>query len=129
MISYGFKKELNFRYEEVVAKATTALRKEGFGILTEIDITEKLKEKLGVDCNKYVILGACLPANAYKALQAEPDIGLMLPCNVIVYEAGGKTIFAVIKPTVAMQMIENKALEGTALEVEALLKKVFDAVV
>jgi uncharacterized protein (DUF302 family) len=69
-----------------------------------------------------------MPANAYKALQDEPDIGLMLPCNVIVYEVRGKTIFAVIKPTVAMQSIGNKALEGTASEVEALLKKVFDAV-
>lgn len=128
MISYGFKKELNMPCEEAVAKVTESLKKEGFGILTEINIKDKLKEKLGVDFNKYIILGACNPPSAYRALQAEPDIGLMLPCNVIVYEAGGKTILAVIKPTVSMQMIDNTDLEKTAVEVEGLLKKVFDAV-
>jgi uncharacterized protein (DUF302 family) len=128
MIRYGFKKELLLPYEEAVAKVTEALKKEGFGILTEINIKDKLKEKQGVDFNKYIILGACNPPNAYRALQAEPDIGLLLPCNVIVYEAGGKTILAVIKPTVSMQMIDNKDLENTAVEVEGLLKKVFDAV-
>lgn len=129
MIRYGFRKELNRPYEEIVAKVTQALQKEGFGILTEINIRDKMKEKLGVDFNKYVILGACSPPNAYRALQAEPDIGLMLPCNVIVYESGGKTVLAVIKPSVAMQMIENEALAKTAVEVEARLKKVFEAVV
>jgi uncharacterized protein (DUF302 family) len=128
VISYGFKKELNMPYEGVVLKVREALKKEGFGILTEINIKDKLKEKLEVDFNKYIILGACNPPNAYRALQAEPDIGLMLPCNVIVYEAGGKTILAVVKPTVSMQMIDNKDLENTAVEVEGLLKKVFDAV-
>ncbi len=128
MIRYGFKKELNLSYEEAVMKVTEALKKEGFGILTEIDVREKLKEKLGVDFNRYIILGACHPPNAYRALQAEPDIGLMLPCNVIVYEAGGKTVLGIIKPTVAMQMIDNESLAKTAVEVEGLLKKVFDAV-
>ena len=128
MISYGFKKELSMPYEGVVLKVREALKKEGFGILTEIDIKDKMKEKLGVDFEKYIILGACNPPNAYRALQAEPDIGLMLPCNVIVYEAGGKTILAVVKPTVSMQMIDNKDLEKTAVEVEGLLKKVFDTV-
>ncbi len=128
MIRYGFKKELNLSYEEAVVKVTEALKKEGFGILTEIDVREKLKEKLGVDFNKYIILGACHPPNAYRALQAEPDIGLMLPCNVIVYEVGGKTVLGIIKPTVAMKMIDNESLAKTAAEVEGLLKKVFDAV-
>ncbi len=128
MIRYGFKKELNLSYEEAVMKVTEALKKEGFGILTEINVREKLKEKLGVDFNKYIILGACHPPNAYRALQAEPDIGLMLPCNVIVYESGGKTFLGVIKPTVAMQMIDNKSLAKTAVEVEGLLEKVFDSV-
>jgi len=128
MIRYGFKKELLLPYEEVVAKVTEALKKEGFGILTEINIKDKLKEKLGVDFNKYVILGACNPPNAYRALLAELDIGLMLPCNVIVYESGGKSVLAVIKPSVAMQMIDNESLAKTAVEVEGLLKKVFDAV-
>lgn len=128
MIGYGFRKELNRPYEEVVAKVTQALQKEGFGILTEINIRDKMKEKLGVEFNKYVILGACSPPNAYRALQAEPDIGLMLPCNVIIYESGGKTVLAVIRPSVAMQLIENEALAKTAVEVEARLKKVFEAV-
>ena len=128
MIRYGFKKELLLPYEEVVAKVTEALKKEGFGILSEINVKDKLKEKLGVDFNKYIILGACSPPNAYRALQAEPDIGLMLPCNVIVYEMGGKTILAVIRPSAAMQIIDNKALQKTAVEVEGILKKVFDAV-
>ena len=128
MIRYGFKKELTMPYEGAVVKVTEALKKEGFGILTEINIKDKMKEKLGVDFNKYIILGACSPPNAYRALQAEPDIGLMLPCNVIVYESGGKTVLAVIKPSVAMQMIENESLAKTAAEVEGLLKKVFDAV-
>ena len=128
MIRYGFKKELAMPFEEVVAKVTEALKKEGFGILTEINIKDKMREKLGVDFHKYVILGACNPPNAYRALQAEPDIGLMLPCNVIVYEGGPKTVLAVIKPTVAMQMIKNEALAKTAVEVEGLLKKIFDAV-
>jgi len=129
MIGYGFRKELGRPYEKVVAEVTEALKKEGFGILTEIDIRAKLKEKLGVDFPRYVILGACSPPNAYRALQAEPDIGLMLPCNVIVYEVGGKTVLAVIRPSVAMRMIENEALAKTAIEVEERLKKVFDAVV
>ena len=128
MVQYGFRKELKMSYEEAVTKVTEALKKEGFGILTEINIKDKMKEKLGVDFDKYIILGACNPPNAYKALQAEPDIGLFLPCNVIVYEAQGKTVLGIIKPTVAMQMIDNPALAKTAAEVEGLLKKVFDAV-
>ena len=128
MISYGFKKELNVPYEEAVAKATEALQKEGFGVLTRIDIKEKLKEKLSVDFNKYVILGACMPANAYKALQDEPDIGLMLPCNVIVYEKGDRTVLSVIKPTVAMKMIDNRELDAIAEFIEVKLKKAFDAI-
>ena len=128
MISYGFSKELKLPYDEAVATVTEALKKEGFGILTEINIRDKMKEKLGVDFGKYVILGACNPPNAYRALLAEPDIGLMLPCNVIVYESGGKTILSVIKPTVAMQMIDNPELGKTAVQVEELLKKVFDSV-
>ena len=101
MIRYGFRKELDRPYEEVVTKVTETLKKEGFGVLTQIDIRDKMKEKLGVDFPPYVILGACSPPNAYRALQAEPDIGFMLPCNAIVYEAGGKTVLAFIKPSVA----------------------------
>jgi uncharacterized protein (DUF302 family) len=123
MIRYGFRKELKMPFEEVVAKVTEALKKEGFGILTEINIKDKLKEKLGVDFNNYIILGACNPPNAYRALQAEPDIGLMLPCNVIVYEAGGKTVLAVVKPTVSMQMIDSKDLGKRPLRWKGSLRR------
>ena len=128
MIKYGFTKEMDIPYEKVIEQAREALKKEGFGILTEIDVREKMKEKLGVDMTKYIILGACNPQNAYKAILAEENIGLMLPCNVIVYEKGSKTVLSVIRPTVAMQMVENAELQKVAEEVEAQLKKAFDAI-
>jgi len=128
MINYGFTKELDIPFETVTEQVREALKKEGFGILTEIDVREKMKEKLGVDMNKYIILGACNPPNAYKAILAEENIGLMLPCNVIVYEKGSKTVLSVIRPTVAMQMIDNKELQKTAEAVEGQLKKFFDAI-
>ena len=128
MIRYGFTKELNKPYEAVVEEITAALKNEGFGILTEINIKEKLKEKLGVEFRKYIILGACCPANAYKSLQVEENIGLMLPCNVIVYEKDGKTVLSVIKPATAMQMIDNAELKKIAEHVEDQLKQAFDIV-
>ncbi|PKN50809.1 MAG: ABC transporter ATP-binding protein [Deltaproteobacteria bacterium HGW-Deltaproteobacteria-13] len=129
MINYGFTKELNIAYETVVEQIKEALKKEGFGILTEIDVQKKMKEKLGVDMNKYIILGACNPPNAYNAILAEENIGLLLPCNVIVYEKGGNTVLSVIRPMVAMQMIDNPELQKIAPAVEEKLKKAFDAVI
>lgn len=128
MIDYGFTKELDIPYEKVIERAREALKKEGFGVLTEIDVKEKMKEKLGVDMRRYIILGACNPPNAYKAILAEENIGLMLPCNVIVYEKDSKTVLSVIRPSVAMRIIENMELHKLAETVEGLLKKVFDAV-
>jgi uncharacterized protein (DUF302 family) len=128
MINYGFTKEMDIPYEKVIEQAREALKKEGFGILTEIDVREKMKEKLGVDMKKYIILGACNPQNAFKAILAEENIGLMLPCNVIVYEKGSKTVLSVIRPTAAMQMVDNVELQKVAEEVEAQLKKAFDAI-
>ena len=128
MIHYGFTKELNIPYETVIKLAREALKKEGFGVLTEIDVQEKMKEKLGVDMNKYIILGACNPPNAYKAILAEENIGLMLPCNVIVYEKGSKTVLSFIRPMVAMQMVDNVELQKIAEAVEEQLKKAFDAI-
>jgi uncharacterized protein (DUF302 family) len=128
MINYGFTKELDIPYETVIEQAREALKKEGFGILTEIDIKEKMKEKLGIDMGKYIILGACNPPSAYKAILAEENIGLLLPCNVIVYEKEGKTVLSIIRPTVAMQMIDNVELQKIAEAVEEPLKKAFDAV-
>ena len=128
MINYGFTKELNIPFETVTEQVREALKKEGFGILTEIDVREKMKEKLGLDMRKYIILGACNPQNAYKAILAEENIGLMLPCNVIVYEKGSKTVLSVIRPTVAMKMIDNVELQKLAQAVEGQLKKAFDAI-
>ena len=128
MITYGFTKELDITYEKVTEQVREELKKEGFGILTEIDVKEKMKEKLGLDMKKYIILGACNPPNAYKAILAEQNIGLMLPCNVIVYEKGNKTILSVVRPTVAMQMLDNVELQRVAEAVEGQLKKVFDAI-
>ena len=128
MINYGFTKELNLPYGKVIELVRESLKKEGFGVLTEIDVQEKMKKKMGIDMNKYIILGACNPANAYKAILSEENIGLMLPCNVIVYEKGGKTVLSVIRPSVAMQMVDNVELQKISEEVEKKLKKVFDAI-
>ena len=128
MINYGFTKELDIPYETVITQVREALKKEGFGVLTEIDVKEKMKEKLGLDMRKYIILGACSPPNAYKAILAEENIGLMLPCSVIVYEKGSKTVLSVVRPTVSMQMVDNVELQKIAEIVEGQLKKAFDAI-
>lgn len=128
MINYGFTKGLNIPYVTAVERVRAALKKEGFGVLTEIDVQKTMKEKLGMDINKYTILGACNPPNAYQAILAEENIGLLLPCNVIVYEKGGKTVLSVIRPTVAMQMVDNAKLKKVSEEVEGKLKKAFDAI-
>ncbi|MDP2855050.1 MAG: DUF302 domain-containing protein [Smithellaceae bacterium] len=128
MINYGFTKALNIPYGKVIDLVRASLKKEGFGVLTEIDVQEKMKEKLDVDMNKYIILGACNPPNAYRAILTEENIGLMLPCNVIVYEKGGKTMLSFIRPTVAMQMVDNAELQKVSEEIEGKLKKAFDAV-
>jgi uncharacterized protein (DUF302 family) len=128
MINFGFTKELDIPYQTVIEQAREALKKEGFGVLTEIDVKGKMKEKLGLDMRKYIILGACNPPNAYQAILAEENIGLMLPCNVIVYEKGSKTVLSTIRPMVAMQMIDNLELQKVAEAVEGQLKKAFDAI-
>ena len=128
MIPYGFTKELVIPYKKVIDLVREALTKEGFGVLTEIDVQEKMKEKLGIDMKKYIILGACSPPHAYQAILAEENIGLMLPCNIIIYEKGRKTVLSVIRPAVAMQMIDNAELQKIAETVEEKLKKVFDAI-
>ena len=127
MLSYGFTKELDVPFEEAEEKVREGLKKEGFGILTVIDVKEKFKEKLGIDFKKYIILGACNPSNAYKAILSEENIGLMLPCNVIVYDKNSKTAVSIIKPSAAMGMIDNEELKTVAEEVEARLKRVFDS--
>jgi uncharacterized protein (DUF302 family) len=128
MINYGFKKELNIPFEDVIELVTKKLAEEGFGILTTIDVKEKFREKLGIDFSKYMILGACNPAYAHSAILAETDIGLMLPCNVIVYEKDDKTVISAIKPTAAMQMIHNNNLQEIAAKVETKLEMIVDSI-
>lgn len=127
MTEYGFIKELDTDFESTLDAVKDALREEGFGILVAIDVREKLQEKLGLDFEKYVILGACDPTSAHKALMVEENIGLMLPCNVIVYEHDGKVVVGAIKPTVAMEMIDNPDLRRIAKDTERRLKQVIDS--
>jgi uncharacterized protein (DUF302 family) len=124
-MEYYFSAILHTDFDDAVAKITEALKTEGFGVLTEIDMQAKLKEKLGVDFKKYKILGACNPAFAYKALQAEELIGLMLPCNIVVTDKENDTTeVAVIHPIASMIAIQNPALEPLAQEVTEKLKRV-----
>jgi len=128
-MSYYFNKTVDMSFDEAISKVTEELKKEGFGILTEIDVTATLKKKLNVDFHKYRILGACNPPFAYRALQAEPKIGTMLPCNVIVQELdSGEIEVAAVDPLSSMQAIKNKALQPIAEEIQAKLKKVIDQV-
>lgn len=128
MINYGFTKALNIPYGKAVRLAIEALKKEGFAILTEMDVQKIMKEQLGLDVSKYIILGACNPPNAYRAILTEENIGLMLPCNAIVYEKGGQTVLSFVRPTVATQMIDNSELLKVSEDAEGKLKKAFDAV-
>jgi uncharacterized protein (DUF302 family) len=124
-MKYYFEKTLNTDFETAVLNATEALKKEGFGVLSEINIHEKLKEKLNVDYPKYRILGACNPPLAYEALKKENKIGVMLPCNVIVREISeNETEVAAVDPVASMQAIENEELGSIAGDVQQKLKKV-----
>ena len=125
-MDYYFSTQLdNITFDEAVSKTTEALKDEGFGVLTEIDMKATLKKKLDVDYHNYKILGACNPPLAYKALQSENKIGTMLPCNVIVQEKELGTIeIAAVDPAASMQAIENKALISVAKKVRDKLKRV-----
>ena len=127
-MQYGYKKLVSFPYQEAGNRTREELQKEGFGVLTEIDVKATLTKKLDVDYDNYIILGTCNPPFAYQALTTEQDIGLLLPCNVIVYDSGGQTYVSAIVPTVAMNMVENEKLRDVATEVEAKLKKVIDSI-
>ena len=126
-MSYYFAKTVDMPFDEAVERATAVLQENGFGVLTTIDVSGTLKKKLDVDMPRYVILGACNPGYANKALQAEPHIGVMLPCNVIVRETDAGTEVAAIDPIASMQAIENESLGEIAQTVQGLMKKVIDA--
>jgi uncharacterized protein (DUF302 family) len=123
--NYAFKTAVNLSHDEAILRVTEELKKEGFGVLTTIDVKDTLKKKLDVDFRSYTILGACNPPNAYRALTAESDIGLMLPCNVIVYDAGeGKSVVAAVDPVASMRAVENASLLPAAADVRARLERV-----
>ena len=126
-MSYYFSKKLTMEFGQAVARVTEELKKEGFGILTEIDVKATLKQKLDVDFRNYRILGSCNPPFAYKALLAEPKIGTMLPCNVVVEELDDGIIeVAAVDPLASMQAVENSKLQGIAKEIRLKLKKTLE---
>lgn len=126
-MSYYFTKKLATDFDTAIVRVTEELKKEGFGVLTEIDVKDTMRKKLDVDFRKYKILGACNPTYAYKALTAEPHIGTMLPCNVIVQELGKNSIeVSAVDPVASMMAIKNDGLGSVAIEVREKLKKVID---
>ena len=124
---YGFSKVVEYDFEEAIEKVKSVLQEEGFGVLSEIDVQSTLKKKLNVDFKPYRILGACNPPSAYKALQAEEEIGLMLPCNVIVYVNNeGQTVVSAIDPIASMQAVENPQLAPVATHIQQKIRSVID---
>lgn len=127
-MTYGISKHVSLSYDEAIAKVTDELKKEGFGVLTTIDVKETLKKKIDVDVPRYIILGACNPPFAHKAIQAEQEIGLLLPCNVIVYEKENAVHVAAFDPQIMGALIDNPSLKPIADEVRTRLLRVIEAV-
>ncbi|MDP3980948.1 MAG: DUF302 domain-containing protein [Chlamydiota bacterium] len=127
-MKYYFSAAMDISFDDAIVKVIDELKKEGFGVLTDIDVKATLKKKLDVDFRKYRILGACNPPFAFKALQAENKVGTMLPCNVIVQENdGGKVEVSAVDPIASMLAIENEELREIANQIQAKLKKVIDS--
>ena len=127
-MNYGFSKTLDMPFEQAIEKVIEELKKEGFGVLTSIDVKETLKQKINVEFKKYTILGACNPPIAHKALQEEEELGLLLPCNVIVYEKDNKTNVSFFDPMVMTWVIDNDNMKPIAGQVKEKLQKVLEAV-
>jgi len=127
-MQYGFSKTVDMPYEQVIEKVSTELKKEGFGVLTSIDVKETLKQKINVDFKKYAILGACNPLIAHRALQEEEELGLLLPCNVVVYEKEDKTHVSIFDPMVMTRIMENDNIKPIATEVQERLQRVLKAI-
>lgn len=121
--TYGFGRKVSLPFAEAVERTRAALKEQGFGVLTEIDVKETMRQKLGVDFRPYVILGACNPPLAHRAFEAELDIGLLLPCNVVVYEVEGGSVVAALDPEAALGIVRNPALEPVAREAKERLEK------
>lgn len=124
---YAYRTKLDLPYEQAVEKTTAALKEEGFGVLTEIDVTATLKKKLEADFRRYVILGACNPPLAHQALNTELEIGLLLPCNVIVYEEEGGSVVSIVDPISMLGVVENPDLSPVADEARSRLQRVIEA--
>jgi uncharacterized protein (DUF302 family) len=127
---YGMGSMIDLPYDETVARVRAGLAKEGFGVLTEIDVRATLKKKIDVDFRPYVILGACNPPMAHRALTADLDIGVLLPCNVVVYDAGDgrRSVVVAMDPSAAMELADNAAVHEVAREVRIRLERVIDGV-
>jgi len=128
MNKYGYTREVNISFEEAIDGLTHTLQEQGFWVLSHIDIQEKMKEKLWENMDKYVILWACNPKLAFEALSSEIEIGLLLPCNVIVYESDSKVFISAIVPSVALSVVENNNLQTMAETAETNLKLAVDNV-
>ncbi len=128
MADYSYGKRVELSFEEALEKIKAELAQEGFGILAEIDVRETLKKKLGVDFPKYMILGACNPPYAKRSLELEKELGLLLPCNLIVYEDRGETYVSMIKPTEALKIVGNEKLNEIAQEVEVKMKRALERI-
>jgi uncharacterized protein (DUF302 family) len=127
MTELGFQTRLDLPYEAAIERVTEALKDEGFGVLTSIDVKETMKKKLDVDFHQYAILGACNPSLAHKALSARPDVGLLLPCNVIVYEEDGQSVVNIVDPLSMFSFIQDPALEPVVVEARQRLQRVSEA--
>ena len=127
-MSYGFSRTVPLTYERAIERVTEELKKEGFGVLTTIDVKETLKKKLDVDFHKYVILGACNPPFAHQTLQADDQMGLLLPCNVVVQEKDGQTSVSVFDPMAMLKVMENEEIRPVAEEVQRRLQRVLQSV-
>jgi uncharacterized protein (DUF302 family) len=121
---YGFGKTIDDTFDRAIERVTEELKKEGFGVLTTIDVQDTLRKKINVDFKRYTILGACNPPFAHKALTTEEEVGLLLPCNVIVYEKDGKTAVSAFNPAVMVDIMKNDAMKPIAAEVEVRLRRV-----
>ena len=124
--AYGFGKHVELPYDEAVERTRAALKNQGFGVITEIDVKSTMKEKLGAEFQPYVILGACNPPLAHKALTAEPEIGLLLPCNVVVHQDGAGSRVMVMDPEAALGIVGTPELEEIAREAKSRLNKALD---
>jgi len=127
--NYSFGGETNLNFDEAVRKVTETLKEQGFGVLTEIDAKKVLKEKLGLDRKPYKILGACNPHFAHKAIDMEPELGTLLPCNVLVYERDdGKVVVTAMDPEAALKLVGNPSVEEIAKEVRKRIEKALERV-